>query len=370
MVEVSQGDSSGRGGGPIPPLPPPTRVSHPFHMYDMIRSIPKSFGEVLKQVEGFGNMPIRGRVYFTGSGTSYYAAWMGSQTLYGRAAYRAVESNEFVWYEPVTPDSLTVGVSHSGITKSTVDALAKAKKGGGVTLGITHYADSPISKVSDYTLVVGDGPDLSRCHTKTYVDSAAAVLALAFRFLGGGEAEGFFTGRLPELMGDVIVRCDVDAAKAAREFVDVKKVFVVSSGYNLVTAREGALKIKESSYIASEGIGLEEFLHGPWVALDRESLALFIAPSDAAIDRYRVALRAAEMVGAHTLAVSDTQLDAHRLFHVPSIPTILTPFITILPIYLFAYYLSVERGNNPDYLRYLEPAYWSARNIIFPPGTH
>ncbi|PSN92562.1 hypothetical protein B9Q03_00650 [Candidatus Marsarchaeota G2 archaeon OSP_D] len=366
---------SDRAEAGVPVLPRPQRVSHPFFMYDMIRGIPTSFKKVVEKMRAYPEISPKEHIYFTGSGTSFYAAWMGSQILNGLYGYHLIESNELVWYTPIVNGSITIGVSHSGITKSTVDALAKAKGRGSFTVGVTHHADQPISSFSDVTLIVGDGPDLSRCHTKTYTDSAAAVLILALGLLRGRghvdkELESEFSGHLAGKMVEALQESEAEAIRAAGDLTTVKRVFILGSGFNVVTAREAALKIKESSYISAEGISLEEFLHGPWVTLDSDSLVVSVASRDASIDRHTVALRAAKRLGAKTMAISDEHLDVDYLFHIPRTSIILSPFLTIIPLYFFAYYLSVRKGNNPDYLRYLEPAYWEARNIIFPPGTH
>ncbi len=360
--------------GGAPPLPPPERRVHPFYMYEMIHSIPTSFNAVIEQMRSVNTITYSNNMYFTGSGTSFYAAWMGSQIMYGHPKYFLLESNELVWHHDVAKDSLVVAVSHSGVTKSTVDAVAKAKRKGALTVAVTHHAGQPISLYSDITLVVGDGPDLSRCHTKTYIDSAAAVFLLSLSLMGAGGAAADlnkeWTEELPKTMFQVLRQSEEDAAAAAKEMVNVKKIFVVGSGYNLVTAREAALKIKESSYIMAEGIALEEFLHGPWVTLDENSLVVCVAPTPSASNRCQQLIVAARKVGARTMTISHERLGAEHSFLVPRMPEVLSPFVTILPAYLFAYYLSVNKGNNPDYLRYLDPKYWEARNIIFPPGTH
>ncbi|HLH45198.1 MAG TPA: SIS domain-containing protein [bacterium] len=375
MVDGRDTSISDRAQVGVPVLPRPQRVSHPFFMYDMIRGIPASFKRVVEQMHAYSEIPAKEHIYFTGSGTSFYAAWMGSQVLNGSPGYHLAESNELVWHTPIVNKSITIGVSHSGITKSTVDALAKAKGSGSFTVGVTHNANQPISSCSDVTLIVGDGPDLSRCHTKTYTDSAAAVLMLTLGLLRGlghadEELESEFCVNLAEKILEALRESEAEAVRAAGDLATVKKVFILGSGFNLVTAREAALKIKESSYISAEGIALEEFLHGPWVTLDPDSLVVSIAPRDASFDRHTLALRAARRLGAKTMVISDEHLDADYSFHTPRTSIILSPFLTIIPLYFFAYYLSVQKGHNPDYLRYLEPAYWEARNIIFPPGTH
>lgn len=147
----------------------------------MIKDIPKGFRATLQKLTDFRAETRPTRLVFTGNGTAFYSAEMGSQVLeLSSLDWRAVQAFELANYENHPGKSVvTIGVSHSGITKSTLDALSKAKSQGSKTIGVTHFADRPISKIVDKTLVVGDSPDRSRCHTKAYTNSAAAVFALS-----------------------------------------------------------------------------------------------------------------------------------------------------------------------------------------------
>ena len=120
---------------------------------------------------------------------------------------------------------------------------------------------------------------------------------------------------------------------------------------------------------------LEDFLHGSWQPLDGESLVFVIATKGRAHARALDLMRAARVVGARVVAVAEEgdREVADRVdtvLEVPAVDELLSPFLNIIPLYLFAYYSSVERGHNPDCLRYLDPTYWEARRFIFPPGTH
>jgi glucosamine--fructose-6-phosphate aminotransferase (isomerizing) len=346
-------------------------------MYDMIKEIPASFAVVLEQL-GQPRIPKGDRIAFTGNGTAFYSAWMGSDVLSElRIPHRVVQSFEFEHYIRPLKNELVVGVSHSGITKSTIDSLRRAKHEGATPIGLTHFAGRPIEEVCDLTLVIGDGPDMSRCHTKTYIDSAAAVALVGCSFarlLGKdpGDCErqlASVEGKLKQAVAD----CEDQAKQLVAGLPDLRQVVFAGAGPNLVTAREAALKVKESCYLPSEGIELEEEAHGPWVALDGSSLLVMIAPDGASLARSKNLLAAAKKVGCRTVIVSDAvegRGEADNTFLIPRGPEYLSPFLTIIPLYFVAYFLSVRLGNNPDYLRYLDPRYWDARKHIFPPGTH
>jgi glutamine---fructose-6-phosphate transaminase (isomerizing) len=319
---------------------------------------------------------LRMPLTFTGNGTAFYAAVMGSQVLSSpRVDIRAVQAFELVNYEPAQAKGTVIGVSHSGITKGTVDALRKWKSTGSFTVALTHFPGRPISEVADHTIVIGNGPDKSRCHTKAYTDSAAAVAALTLgRAMQHGPTFEEIRKELVDELGAKLARTlDLTEAKArdaARELSTVKRVYLVGAGPNLVTVREAALKIKETSYLPAEGMELEEFQHGPWMVLDKDTLVVVAVPDGPSRDRAGDLLKAAKRVGSRTLVVSDAEFEADYAITVPRVPEAFSPFLMIVPLYFLSYFLAVERGNNPDYLRYLDPNFWGARLVIFPPGTH
>ncbi len=343
----------------------------------MIKDIPKGFRATLQAISGFraGANTTR-ELVFTGNGTAFYSAAMGSQVLnLSELNWCAVPAFELANYERER-SRIVIGVSHSGITKSTLDALAKEKSRGSRTIGVTHFQDRPISKVADSTLVIGDSPDKSRCHTKAYTNSAAAVfgLSLAFAKPHGRDIRSVKEEFETNLAGEIestISSSEVLAEKAAHELRNVSKIFFAGAGPNFITAREAALKIKEASYLAAEGMELEEILHGPAMSFNKQTLVVALAPSGPSVERARDLIAAAKKIGAKTMVVSDlSDLDSDYQFRLTRTHEYLSPFLSIIPLYLFSYFLAVENGKNPDLIHYTDQTYWDARTIIFPPGTH
>jgi glutamine---fructose-6-phosphate transaminase (isomerizing) len=346
----------------------------------MIKDIPRGFKSTLDALSDFRAKPSApDLLVFTGNGTAYYSAVMGSQVLsLSNRDWRAIQAFELVNYQsdPRKKSPVAIGVSHSGITKSTVDALSRERSWGAKTIGVTHFPDRPISQVSDITLVIGDGPDKSRCHTKAYTNSAAAVfgLSLAFAEPLTRELQSVKKEFETNLAGELeltISRTEEVAKKAASELRGVSKIFFAGAGPNFVTAKEAALKNKEASYLAAEGMELEEILHGPAMSFDRQTLVVVLAPSGPSVERARDLFAASKKIGATTMVVSDSSnFSADYEFLINQTHEYLSPFLSIIPLYLFSYFLAVERGTNPDYIHYLDQRYWDARTIIFPPGTH
>ncbi len=354
----------------------PERTSHPFYTYEMIKDIPKGFRSTLRAISDFKAEPSD-ELVFTGNGTALYSAMMGSQILnLSNLDWCVTPAFELTNYERAGKKSrIAIAVSHSGITKSTLDALSKEKSRGSKTIALTHFADRPISKIADKTFVIGDSPDKSRCHTRAYTNSAAGVFGLALAFAQGQEeleiVRREFETQLTDEIESTILRTEEPAKKAASELRNVSKIFFAGAGPNIVTGREASLKIKEASYLAAEGMELEEILHGPAMSFNKETLVVVLAPSGPSVERANDLLAASKKIGGKTMIVSDlSSLGADYEFHINRTHEYLSPFLAIIPLYLFSYFLALENGKNPDYIHYTDQKYWDARNIIFPPGTH
>ncbi|HEY7587459.1 MAG TPA: SIS domain-containing protein [Thermoplasmata archaeon] len=373
-------------------LPPPERTSHPFHMHTMIGQIPDAIRATLRRNEArFAEIAHRSRdrtsVVFTGCGTAFFAAMLAERAIAsyddGSVASSALQAFELMWYRPRrSPSTLAIGISHSGITRATVDALRVSRERGASTVGITHFEARPIGSVADATILAGNGPDESRCHTKCYVAGAIAgsELGLAFLRARGTNPSGLEDCEegirsLPDLVEKVARSSERDAERLAGTYRKAQDFYFVGGGPNEPTAFEAALKMKESSFVRAEGMELEQMLHGPWISLDHGTVLFVIAPMGPSRDRASDLLLAARKLGVQTVAVTsegDEKLTsaADFAFEIPAVDEYLSAYLAIIPLYYFAYYASVLRGQNPDYLRYLTPAYWSARHAIFPPGTH
>lgn len=376
------------------PPPTPDRAAHPFHTYDMIFEIPQAIEQTLQALKEKVQSTARRlehkrRIYFTGCGTAFFASMLGSQVLSllqdGSARPLCVPALELQKYGyPLDTACAVVGISHSGITKTTVDALKYAKGKGAFTIGVTHFEGRPISGAADETLVVGNGPDKSRCHTKCYVAPAVACMQIGIELMkhpGSGESDRLRQieaelKQLPMITANVLKSVDDLCKRLAGEYVESDRYYFAGAGPNVPNALEAALKIMETSYVPAQGFETEQLLHGPWVSMGERSVLVVLAPNNG---NYRVRnvdlVKAAKELGAPTLGlINDGDGELRSLcddvVQLPATDEHLSPFINIVPLYLFAYYSCVSRGLNPDLLRYTTPAYWRARQIIFPSGTH
>ncbi len=378
---------------PVPPPLAPERTSHPFLTHDMIHAIPSATRATLRNAQAPATeagrmMADRDFLYFTGCGTAFFSSMLAERlaAAFGvsRVRTQAVPALELSAYTSrVDARCGVVGVSHSGITKATVDALRASRGHGAKTVGITHFADRPIAAVSDATILAGDGPDRSRCHTKCYVTGAlaAALVGLEWTVAAGSSSRDAVDAtmasmvELPSLQETTLRTVENVCSDAAATHLSRTATFILGSGPNESTAQEVALKLKETSFIAAEGMETEQFIHGSWQALNEDCLVIVIALAGPGHERALDILRAGRTVGSHTVAIAtegdrEVEQASELTISIPPVAESLSPFLAVIPLYLYAYHSSVKRGHNPDVLRYLEPRYWAARNIVFPPGTH
>ncbi len=376
------------------PAPPkPERTAHPYLTHDTIHEIPAAMRETLRKGTGPAEATARrlggrSQLYFTGCGTAFFSALLGARITAGvsgeNAHSAAVPALELSGYtRDVHGGCGVVGVSHSGITKTTVDALRSVRERGAATVGITHFPERPIAAVSDSTLVIGNGPDPSRCHTKCYLTGALAAAMVGLAWAGAadgrerGRADALRSGMdaLPDLQATLLHNVEPQSEQLASEHLGRRSVFLVGFGPNEATALEAALKLMETSFLPAQGMETEQFLHGPTQSLDADTVLFVVVSPGPGRARSLDLLRAARTIGAHTVAIAaeddrEAEEASETTFAVPVVDEFLSPFLNILPLYLYAYHASVKRGHNPDLLRYQEPRYWAARNIVFPPGTH
>jgi glucosamine--fructose-6-phosphate aminotransferase (isomerizing) len=209
------------------------------------------------------------------------------------------------------------------------------------------------------------------------------LIKLGLRILaetGEGDAERLERlqrelGKLPQMAEEVLRSSDHLAKDLAERHSGKKCLYFAGAGPNYPNALEAALKIIETSYVPAQGFETEQLLHGPWVSLDKESVVFVLSPKGPSHERGLDLIRTATKLGSTVvpiIAQDDEEITSvfGNAIGVPVVDEILSPSLMIIPLYLFAYYMCLQRGHNPDYLRYLTPAYWEARQVIFPPGTH
>jgi glutamine---fructose-6-phosphate transaminase (isomerizing) len=347
------------------------REGHPFHMYDAILSQPEAFASVLAKNEAAvdefaAGASSCGRLFIVGIGTSYHAARIGEHLFreYGGGIdVRAVHSFDFALYGPdLAPGDCVVGVSHRGTKRYTAQALRRAREAGCRTALVTGEGTVSVEAGAVFRTVA---QERSSAHTVSCTTAVAVLAHLAWRVgyhRTGSEAVGeellreYLPAALREALG-----AEERVEQLAREHVRRRRIWLLGGGPSAVTAEEVALKIKETSYLQAEGTSTETMLHGPFQCVEAEDLFVLVAPSGAAQERTLEVAELVDEVGGACLIVGDGAVDPlrerRRLLGVPGVPEPLSALTCLVPLQLFAYYLALARGTNPDSFRAEDPRF-------------
>ncbi len=350
-----------------PPLRPVTddlperRKGHPYVMYDMLKDTPDGIRTTIELTEKQNFHLDREPFYFTGNGTAFHSAVTGAQILSDHddriKFVQAFELEKF-W----NPSGTIIAYSHTGKTKSTVDAVRKHSASNHV-IGVSHYSDSPLLKNSDFPMVIGNSPDQSLCNTKAFFDNAFNAMIIASRITGKKiDVDG-----IADMLIQENDRIDGIAKFLAPKIVGASNIYVLGAGYDLVFARETAQKLREATHLRAEGIELEEFNHGCTAVMDENTL-LIIASNDTVSERVGDIVRASREVGSKTLVLNgegDYSMNYRKHENLA-----VNPLFNTLAVYYLGYYIAVEMGINPDLLRFEDRKYLNYDSVVFPPGAH
>jgi glucosamine 6-phosphate synthetase-like amidotransferase/phosphosugar isomerase protein len=358
-------------------LPSDARSKPPYHMVEEIRAQPEAVARSLQLAEEQGSalavMARARRVFLTGCGTSFHAAQAGAHFLQassqGKVDARSVQAYELVTYLPgLRPDDVVIAVSHSGNTHMTVRAVQRAQRCGAETIVITGFPDSEGGRLARQVVPTGYSAERSWAHTASYTAALATLLALANGLAEPGERLDLTP--IPEVVRDALELEEMAHRMAAgailaERYREAMRIVLVGGGPNAATAREGMLKLLETSYVQATAHELEEMLHGPLAAVTPDTLLIVLAPSGASTDRAHDLVRAAHAIGTTPVVLVDAGNaerfeQAHRLL-LPEVPEVLSPIPYVVPLQLFSYFLAVGKGLNPDLLRRDDEPYRSAR---------
>jgi glucosamine--fructose-6-phosphate aminotransferase (isomerizing) len=310
-----------------------------------------------------GQLREVGRVVLTGCGTALHAAMVGEYLIEQLASIPTeVEyASEFRHRNtPMTPDTLVFAVSQSGETADTLGALRESRRKGYRTLGICNNVASTIARESDGGVYMHAGPEIGVAATKSFT-SQLVILTLIGLLLGRmrnlSTAEGARIIKeletLPEQIERVLKLSDQVKA-IAKKYVDVSGMLFFGRQFNFPIALEGALKMKEITYLFAEGHPSAELKHGI-IALVRPDLpSIFIAPDDAVFSKNLNNIEQVKARKGPIIAITSgngaKQLQglANEIISIPDVPDCLSPILTVIPLQLLAYHLAVELGRDVD----------------------
>lgn len=320
-----------------------------------------------------GLTPIKDRVLrapkiiITACGTSYHAGLIGEYMIeeYCRLPVEVEYASEFRYRDPIIEnDHLVIAISQSGETADTLAAVREAKRKGATVMGLVNVVGSTIARETHGGTYIHAGPEIGVASTKAFTSQVTA-LALLTVMIARSKTMSAEMGRrivqelkaLPQKVEETL-KCDAQVQLVAREFKDNSNFLYLGRGYNYPVALEGALKLKEISYIHAEGYPAAEMKHGPIALIDKDMPVVFIATRDSTYDKIISNIEEVRARKGRVIAVvseGDEKLKDMVEFTIP-IPTtfnFLQPILSIIPLQLLAYHMAVLRGCNVDQPRNL-----------------
>jgi len=307
------------------------------------------------------------KVTLVACGTSYYAALVARYWIekLARVPVEVDIASEFRYREPVyAEDGLCIFISQSGETADTLAALRHAKEAGQKVMVLVNVMGSTMAREADVVLPIHAGPEIGVASTKAFTCQLSVLAALSINLAAAkgriDEAqEDAFVAELetaPKLMAQVLHH-DEKLQEIARAIAHARDVLFVGRGIHFPIAMEGALKLKEISYIHAEGYAAGELKHGPIALIDEHVPVIGIAPNDDLIDKTVSNLQ--EIMarqGKVVLLSDDAEDEAEHMFahfKMPPAGELVTPIIYAIPVQLLAYYAAVEKGTDVDQPRNL-----------------
>ena len=302
------------------------------------------------------------RIVFVGQGTALHAAMIGEYLMEDLAKIPTeVEfASEFRYRNPIVEEgTVVVAISQSGETADTLAALEEARQRGAMGLGVVNVVGSTISRDTDAGVYLRVGPEIGVASTKAFVGQVMVSAMLAAfigrrRFLSQEQLATVMTEMkaIPEKIERVLAQGDV-IKEATKRFIGRENWLFLGRGVNYPVAMEGALKLKEISYIHAEGMPAAEMKHGPIALIDEGMPVVFIATKNSQYEKVISNIEEVRSRGGHVIAVAtegdrDIESLCEAVFHVPDVIEPLQPLVTVIPLQLLAYHAAVLRGKDVD----------------------
>ncbi len=302
------------------------------------------------------------RLIITGCGTAYYAALLGKYMFeeYAGLATDVQNASELRYCHPVfEPGSALLSISQSGETADTLAAIREAKKKGLITLGITNVVGSTIAREVDAGVYNHIGPEIGVASTKAFI-SQLTVLLLMTLFFGQDRKMSFATAKkiakeisvLPQKMRRIF-NSKAKIESIAEKYSRSDNFLYLGRKYSFPIALEGALKLKEISYIHAEGYSAGEMKHGPIALIDENFPSVFIAPQDSVYEKMLGNMEEIKARDGKIIAIANEgdkiiKKLADDVIYIPQTLELMSPILSIIPLQLFAYYMAVLRGCDVD----------------------
>jgi glucosamine--fructose-6-phosphate aminotransferase (isomerizing) len=308
------------------------------------------------------------KVCFIACGTSYYAGLVGKFMIedISRIPAEVDLASEFRYRDPIVDDkTLIVLISQSGETADTLAAMREGKKKGAKLLCICNVVESSLARDCDHVLYTHAGPEIGVASTKAFTSQIIAIFLLSFYFgrkknqLSDERASDLFSNlvKLPHLV-EKVLELEPEIKAVAEKFVDARDFLYLGRGINYPIALEGALKLKEISYIHAEGYPAGEMKHGPIALIDEDMPVFTLVPGDSVYDKIvsnieQVKARKGSVIAVAIEGDMEIAKKADHVIYIPDTDPVLMPIVMVVPLQLFAYHVAVFKGTDVDQPRNL-----------------
>lgn len=352
------------------------KKGHPHFMLKEIMEQPESLTDSQRGriLENEGNVKLGGledvkkklkkikRIIIVACGTAYHAGLIGEYMLeeYASIPVEVEYASEFRYRKPILNEKTAImAISQSGETADTIAAIREGKEKGVLTLGIVNTIGSTISRETDAGIYNHCGPEIGVASTKAFT-SQLEVLALLTILLGRQREMSFVMGqriakeikKIPDLVKKTI-KINNQIKKLARKYKNYNNFLFIGRKYNFPIALEGALKLKEISYIHSEGYGAGEMKHGPIALINKKFPTVAVAPLDSVYEKMisnieEIKARKGPIIVITTEGNKSIKKLVDNTIYIPKTLEMLTPILSVIPLQLFAYYVGTLKGYDVD----------------------
>src|SRR4051794_2273719 len=302
------------------------------------------------------------RIILTGQGTAWHAGLVGDYLMedLAKVVTECTYASEFRYRNPIVEENtVVVAISQSGETADTLAALREAKEKGALALGVVNVVGSTIARETDGGIYLHAGPEIGVASTKAFTCQCVVMTLLSLfigrrKFMGQSQCQELIEGlcAIPDQMERVLQQSEVIKG-ITQKFCERENWLFLGRGYHYPVALEGALKLKEISYIHAEGMPAAEMKHGPIALINEGMPVVFVATRGVQYDKVISNIEEVRARGGRVIAVAtegDTAIRRHsdHVVYVPDTTECLQPLLSVVPLQLLAYHAAVARGCNVD----------------------
>lgn len=295
-------------------------------------------------------------IYLIGSGTSFHSALLAKHIFAKVAKIRTepVLSSEFQFVlDFIDKGSVILAISQSGETADVLNSVKQAKEAGAKILSIVNVRTSSLARISESFLTINCGPEVGVAATKSFTGQLSVIYTVIEKLCSGSMGIISKKGDLNSAIAYVLAM-EEQTIRIAELMKDLRDVYILGKSFHYPIALEGALKIKELTYIHAEGIAAGELKHGPLALIDANSIVIVINPSDLSSKDVLSNTHEIKSRGATIIGISNESEEVYDyLIKLPNIDSVLYPIIEIIPLQLLAYHLALKKNADPDYPRNL-----------------